>query len=45
MGIKNFGLETPEYQKTWGAIPDVAFGRGNVLPLERNSGLEHSRSE
>lgn len=35
VGIKKFSLETPECWKTWGAIPDVAFGRINFLPLER----------
>ena len=37
MGIRNFGLETQE-----GTIPDVAFRRGILLPLERYSKLASS---
>ena len=45
MGIKNFGLETPDYWKTWSAIPDVAFRHRNLLPLERYGWLENSSNE
>ena len=42
MGIANVGLETPEYWKTWSAIPVVALRRRNLLPLERFGWLENS---
>ena len=42
MGITNFGLETPEYWKTWSAIPVVALRRRNLLPLEKFWRLENS---
>ena len=42
MGITNFALETPEYWKTWSAIPVVALRRRNLLPLERFGWLENS---
>ena len=34
MGIKNLGLETPDYSKTWSCILVFAFRRRNLLPLK-----------
>ena len=45
MGITNFGLQTPEYWKTWSAIAVVAFRRRNLLPLKRFRWLENSYYE
>ena len=41
-----FGVEgPPEEWKTWSTIPDVAFHRGNLVPLKRCRWLENSSYE